>query len=304
MNINKVLIARKTTACFIEKIFNFCDSFINHDDLKEILYGERYCKTPLEYKIKNYYDGYMYLLHNACNPLTSDVFNRFYYIIKAEIPDKAFVQEIVSYYFYQHELGTIEKAIDFHLYVREKMTNFDSLDKLVIPLMLFNYCLVSGNIPTIKMPISALIEYMNKLLQYDNGNKEEINLYLLNYVLGSKIYSAKYMKQLKDITSKEVIQQLKNDEKELKDNYRITTLILYGSFGKGKERIDSDIDLIISLDPNLLKEEKMTIINQLEEKYYQVFGRYVDIQEMNYLLTDDFIKEAVNIKIIFKEESK
>ena len=100
----------------------------------------------------------------------------------------------------------------------------------------------------------------------------------------------------------DVVKRLKEDEIVLKGKYYVESLILYGSFGKGKERIDSDIDLILSLNKNLLIEDRRRIIKELEEKYSAIFGRYVDIQEMNYLLTDEFIKEAVNVKIIFMEE--
>ena len=299
---DKVLIARKTTVCFIEKVFNFCDLFINHDDIKEILYEERNCKNPLEYKIKQYYDAYMYLLHNAKNPLSSEVFNRFYYIMKESVPDLAFVQDIVSTFFYLHEFGTIEKAIKFHLFVNQKMNGFEKIDRLLIPLMFLNYCLVAGNIPTIKMPISILTEYVNKLKEYEAGNVEIIIVYLTSYILSSKTYSINYMEKLKELSSMDVVKRLKEDEIVLKGKYYVESLILCGSFGKGKERIDSDIDLILSLNKNLLIEDRRRIIKELEEKYSAIFGRYVDIQEMNYLLTDEFIKEAVNVKIIFMEE--
>ena len=60
----KELIVRKTTSALIEKFFVYSGYDLPHDTYKEILYNNKKCMSNTEDKIKRYYDGYMFLLHN------------------------------------------------------------------------------------------------------------------------------------------------------------------------------------------------------------------------------------------------
>ena len=64
------------------------------------------------------------------------------------------------------------------------------------------------------------------------------------------------------------------------------------------ERIDSDIDVMVYIDMDLLYEERQKIILELKEYYTNKFNRFLDIQEIRMYFTDDFIKEIKQMKII------
>ena len=61
---NKELIVRKKVVNSIEKLIKHFGYDFRHDLYKEIVYMEKEFKTPLEERVKSYFDGYVYLLSN------------------------------------------------------------------------------------------------------------------------------------------------------------------------------------------------------------------------------------------------
>ena len=64
ITLGKEMIVRKKVAALIEKSFRYFNYDFRHDIFKQIIYGEIEFSTPLEEKLKSFYDGYMYLLNN------------------------------------------------------------------------------------------------------------------------------------------------------------------------------------------------------------------------------------------------
>ena len=83
------------------------------------------------------------------------------------------------------------------------------------------------------------------------------------------------------------------------NNYGIRHAYIYGSFAKGNERIDSDIDIIFVFSCDLTYQEKLSIINILSEHYFKTFNRYVDIHESGTYVNDSLIKEISKYTKIF-----
>ena len=82
-------------------------------------------------------------------------------------------------------------------------------------------------------------------------------------------------------------------------DYFVENIYIYGSFSKQTNRLDSDIDLLITFSPSLLPIEKKELMNTLKDYYFKVFNRYIDIHEINKHLKDVEIKEFRKIKKIF-----
>ena len=94
------------------------------------------------------------------------------------------------------------------------------------------------------------------------------------------------------------------DKEMLMNKYSVKTLLIHGSFAKGCERIDSDIDVVVRLNMDLLYEQRINVIKELKEYYTNKFKRFVDIKEANMYLDDTFLKEDNEIKIIINEGEK
>ncbi len=85
---DKELIVRKKVAGLIEKVLNHFEKNIRHDTYKSVVYGESAPMDANESRFKNYYDAYMYLLHNAKSPLTQELLQKFFFIFKTELLDR------------------------------------------------------------------------------------------------------------------------------------------------------------------------------------------------------------------------
>ena len=79
--------------------------------------------------------------------------------------------------------------------------------------------------------------------------------------------------------------------------------MLHGSYAKNENRIDSDIDLIVELSEDLAYNKRLNIVSQLKDKYEKEFKRFVDIQEVSRILSEEYIKEIKTI-LIFQEEEE
>ena len=208
--------------------------------------------------------------------------------------DNTLVNNILKHYYYLPSDDEIKKAIIFHLLVKEELSSYDELDRLIIPLMILNYILVKSGVPTIRLVYTALAKYHENL-----NDKEELISYLYETIINFNFISKKFMMNLKPISLKKVVKTFVLDEKLLKEKYKIKNLMIYGSFAKNNERIDSDIDLLVNINKDLLFEEREQIIKEIKEYYTKKFKRFVDVHEISEYLKDQFIHETKIKKIVF-----
>lgn len=90
----------------------------------------------------------------------------------------------------------------------------------------------------------------------------------------------------------QVIQTLSANIDELRHQYGVQTLAIFGSIARGQEREDSDIDLLVSFEqtPSLL------VFIRLKEHLEALLSRKVDLVTPGALkpqLRDRILKEAV-----------
>ena len=288
------LIVRKTVSQFIEKIFRFYNYDFNHDEFKKVVYNERQALNKTEEKLKDYFDAYMYLLHNSKNILTHVILKKFFYILKCKEFDDSLLNKIINSYFYINEYGILEKSLLFHIKIKELLIDYDDLDKMIIPLMFFNYNLVKNDIPSIRLTYSEVTKYDSIKDDY-----KQMFIFFKDKIDSKPFYPKEYFENIIPIDVSFIVNTIKTDEELLKDKYKIKNIILYGSFSKGIGRIDSDIDLFVKISDDLLFEEKVRYINEIKEKYTYIFKRNVDIEEISNYLSDELLKEVNKIKIIF-----
>ena len=85
----------------------------------------------------------------------------------------------------------------------------------------------------------------------------------------------------------------------LMNKYFIKELYMFGSFAKGIERIDSDLDFLVKYSLDLNMNEKNKIIKELKNLLIDMFKRFVDLKEITVEINDEFIiKNSLIIKII------
>lgn len=65
-------------------------------------------------------------------------------------------------------------------------------------------------------------------------------------------------------TRDEVIQSLSQVKKKLQSEYKITRLALFGSYARGDQTEESDVDVLVEVDPSI-GLEFVTLANQIEK---------------------------------------
>lgn len=291
------LVVRKKVSQFIEKEFRYFGYDFNHDTYKKIVYGEIGFQTPLEEKLKSYYDACMYLLNNAKSPLTRKIINKTYYMIFDEPMNEITNLSIQSKLIELCDYSPIEKACEFHMFVYERLSYLSELDKQIISLMFFNYILVKNDIPAIKLVGRDITKYVKKRENYDDC-KEQLFMFFKDLIENSFVIDRSYLDNLKEISVKDIYNTIYSMKDVLVKKYGVENIYLYGSFAKGTNRYDSDIDLLIKLSLDLTYDERVLIVDQLKELFFEKFNRFTDIEEIREFFGDDFIKEATKIKRI------
>lgn len=296
---NKELIVRKKKASFLEKIFRYLGYDFRHDIYKQIICCETSVMTPLEQKIKNYYDAYSYLLKNSQNPLTKEMLSRFFYIIDETIPNEIWIRRLCTRYFDYVDLPPIEQAIEFHLKSYKLMDEFEEEKRFIVSLMFFNYLLVKNNIPIIRILNEDLKKYETAKGLYYEGEKQKIYELFLEIISESKFQDKEYYKNLKPLSLEQIYKKVIEDKEMLERQYNVKHISIFGSFAKNRERIDSDIDMLIGFSLDLTEGKKKENIENLTRYFYNQFYRFIDIMEARLCFEDELIREISGLKKIY-----
>ena len=296
---NKEVLVRKRMSAFIEALFQFYGYNFRHDDYKQFIYAEAGVKTPLEEKIKQTYDAYHYLLFNSQNALTTSILKRFFYILLGEEMDASLLIRLASKFFEMNNMPPAERAIEYHVYVYEELAFLEEEQRFMISLMFFNYALANSNIPTLRLVKCVLQKYAEIREEVLSGNKIMLYELLYEQLRYAKVQNKTFYKNLKPLTVKEIRHQFLKDRDMLKEKYGILGMSIYGSFAKGKQRLDSDIDLMVILSDDLSYEEKLKNIEAFSAHYLLIFNRFIDVLEISEFVNDWIIQEITNYKKIF-----
>lgn len=100
---------------------------------------------------------------------------------------------------------------------------------------------------------------------------------------------------MKPVQSREeILQYLRTQRDHLKANYHVESIGLIGSFSRNEQTPQSDIDLIIELEPGT--QSIFELKSRLRAELESLFGRKVEIASKRYLkpyYRDQILNEAI-----------
>ena len=291
---NKELIVRKKVVNSIEKLIKHFGYDFRHDLYKEIVYMQKEIKTPLEERVKSYFDGYVYLLSNHKSPLKMSILNKFFYILKQEELFKGKLIRISSKSIEVVEGFTLDKIVEFMIYLYDELDNYNHEDRFILSVMFMNYFLLKFNIPLLNITYKFLDDFEPL---FSSKDIKTITKFLYKTLLEAKYQDESYYKELTPISLEEVYRSIKDNEEMLR-NMGVDNLYIHGSFAGSVARIDSDIDFIITFLPHVTNKEKQEIIDSLAKYYEKKFKRFIDILPMGKYYSDEFMLELNEIKKI------
>ena len=123
--------------------------------------------------------------------------------------------------------------------------------------------------------------------------------FAINLVVNAPLQDKSYYKNLLPISVRDIYNTVLADKEILLGKYGVLHIGIFGSFAKGNQRIDSDIDLLVVFSDELILNEKLVIVEKLAEHYFKKFNRFVDINEVGKYVIDEMLKETHNYKKIF-----
>ena len=98
------------------------------------------------------------------------------------------------------------------------------------------------------------------------------------------------------IENNEILQFIREHHKHLKEHFHVTKVGLFGSFARGDQNSNSDIDLLIELEPNTPNIYELK--NEIRQYFNNRFNRTVDLARAKYLkpyARDEIIKETIYV---------
>ncbi|HCO93196.1 MAG TPA: nucleotidyltransferase [Phycisphaerales bacterium] len=66
------------------------------------------------------------------------------------------------------------------------------------------------------------------------------------------------------ITKEEILRTLAKDKSELQKQFKVRKLALFGSYARGEQRVDSDVDILVEVDPSI-GLEFVTLAQRIEK---------------------------------------
>ena len=66
------------------------------------------------------------------------------------------------------------------------------------------------------------------------------------------------------ITKEEILRTLAKDKSELQKQFKVHKLALFGSYARGEQQVDSDVDILVEVDPSI-GLEFVTLAQRIEK---------------------------------------
>lgn len=293
---------KKKNVRFIELLFRFNDIEIAHDRIIEIAYN---FDTPIndnEQKFKNYLLAYEYVINSNNNDMDINYLKKIYYLFKETELNEEIGINIISHYYAIDNCSKIEKAIIFHYFLDKIFQNEEMLFRIVFSLVFLTREMLKVGLSTFKMIDFQYKEYLAAKETY----LETKNI-IPTFILMEKIYkeeqtqSIQYLENTTELTIKDIKNAILSIS-ELLEKYKITYVLLFGSFTKNLQRTNSDVDLYINVIEDVSYKEKEKRIEVVKEVLCSKLNRYVDIQELGKPILINLLKEIKNSILIYRKE--
>lgn len=272
----------------VSYLFKSLEKEFDYQDYKKQAFGTKKVKLTLERKMKNTYDAFVYLIENKENELNDSLLKRLIYLLYEEEKNNL-LSLIKNKYYELTSYDVTRKMIEMFLAIKNS-EELSSEDRFILGILFIVYLFYKEN-------DKVLLLYKRKLKELkEETNKEKLKLTIVELIVEQKEDTKSYYETLKAISTQEIYNKIKEKEIQIKEKYKVKSLSIFGSFSKGNERIDSDIDLLVTFEEGLTYEKRNDLVNKLKEYMYAFFNRRVDILENSGDISDSLIEE-INKKI-------
>lgn len=268
---DKELIVYKDVFKFCESALHYSNYSFSYKHAKGLVYNHIKPNDELDYLIINVYNAYLFILKNA-NNVNDDIINEFLNMLSIDNDD--YIYDLIK------DIKLNDNYIDNLLNVYFNILNHyqDTALKEIISLSIFNMLLIRIKVVPIKFNYNNIIRFKDIVSIYNDDQDKCIDL-LYELIINNKMQSKDYYNNLTDFTKDDIINYLRDNKDIINNKYKIKEISLFGSFANDTNRIDSDIDLILSFYEDITYDDKLRYVNEFKELMFNRFKRFVDISE-------------------------
>ncbi len=244
---------------------------IIQEKIKEINNDEFKCITLQEKEIKRLSNSCDYLFHNINQSFVEELLVQAYFLLTNELLEETIAKKMIEIYYKNIDVAPHSLAALLHLYIIHNIkkrniefafliSNYIMLKKGGWFLMPYEYCHTDYREAIKNNDISSLIRIF-----YD-------------------IELVKKEKKPCSLTLEEVIKKVKTIKEDLVNKYNIDKLYLFGSFAKGNNTENSDLDFTVVFNESLINKEKNEQMKVLKKYMSNEFNCDVDLLDFSYAL--------------------
>lgn len=262
---NKVIIK------IIFYILLLCGEEVTKEKIENIVNDYIKCLSKFEFNIKRLSNALNYAFSNYNQLFDDTMVNQMYYILSDSLLNEDISNTIVRLYYENIDNSAYYSAALIHLYIINNINNIE-------------FSFVVSELIMLKMKKTFLIprnfvhnDYKKAILNKDFSLLVR-SIFEMEYICDKK-YPCKYSKT-------EIIIKIKNIKEDLKAKFNIRKLYLFGSFAKGKNNENSDIDFLVILDESLINIERLEQISLLKEYLSELFECSVDVLDFTFALKE------------------
>lgn len=252
-------------------ILTLCEYEIPKEKIEHIIYDRIRCLTKEELFVKRLFNSSNYIFNNINQIFNEETINAIYYLLTNTLIDKKIATEIVKLYYKNIDNSVYYLTAVIHLFIINHINNIE-------------FAFIVSEFIMLKKKNTLLVprdfvhnDYKNAILSKDFSLFVKLMLEM-EYICENK-NPCKY-------TKKEIIEKIKLHKKYLVDTFHIRKLYLFGSFAKGTNNENSDIDFLVILDESLINIERLNQIELIKEYLSELFECSVDVLDFTFALKE------------------
>lgn len=268
---------------FVEFVSRLVGTGLPHERFKRIILDDYKSESIEEKEVKSFANAYLYILNNINQSVTNELLQESYYLLTHEQLDEEITKKILEAYYMHYDENPHYVAMLIHFKVLELINKRNIEFAFILSyLVMFK----KGRYPLI--PYEYIFEVYNEAIKEKNKDK-------LMVLFSQMEVTTKPYENHSHLSKEEILFKIKEKKNYLMKEYRISKLYLYGSFAKAKTTIQSDLDLLIIFDKEMLPLERGIIIKNLTEYLENKINIHLDIIDFNHALNNLDISEMENI---------
>ena len=252
-------------------ITKFRNDYVIYEYVKKIYYDFDNYTANIELLIKNICDSTNYIFNNINQSFTKELLIKAYFLLSNKLIDSAVVNKLIELYYKNIDVAPHSLAALLHLFI---INNVEK-NNLEFAFLISNYIMLKKG-RWFLMPY----EYCHNDYRQSIENNDLSSLIRIFY----DIELVKNDKRPCLLSRDAVIKKVKSLRKELLYNYNIENLYLFGSFAKGNNTDESDLDFVVILNESLINNEKNEIITNVKKYLGNEFECDVDLLDFSYAL--------------------